>query len=235
MDTKIKIIQVYYNELGKNHIDPAFIPFDNSATTNPYFENELISRLIGEGSHLDCQYWGLLSWSVKWKAPYFFCNLSFTGETLIEEIKANPDVDIFCLNHAENNPIPFIKTDGHPYMEEIASLIFKEFGNIIIKNVYCERGIYMNANIIRSPIYSAYVKGFLNPIMAIMNDPSNKRLQQLLWRDSLYKTSEVNDDRRERFKKSFGVQHYPLHAFVAERLMSYFLTLSPKQFKVKYL
>lgn len=234
-DFKVKILQIYYDERTKQHLDPSFIPFDNSGVTNEYFENDVICRCINSGLHKDTKMFGILSWNVKSKSPYFFCNPEYTGATLIDHIKNNPETDIFCLNHQDSNQVPFIDSNGHPHMEEIARIIFDLFGGIIISRIVVERAIFMNSFIAKNNVYEAYVKGFLNPIMKIMDDKSHMRLQRLLWCDSLYKTTEYNPDRRARFKSAFGKEFYPYHSFICERLPSYWLALCGKKFKIEYL
>lgn len=220
----VKIIQIYYDEESKQNIDPSFIPYNNEPFTDEYFESSAICRMVMEEKlHLDCDYFGVLSHSVKTKAPLF---QQGCGKDLIREIEKHPDADIHLLYYDRYNPNPLL-VDG---FTEIAELVFKKLSLSSPSNLIVDFTSYCNYHICRPNIYEAYVKSFLYPVIQILQ--TDAELKPLLWKEYPYRLTE---SMKAWLQNKIGVDYYPYHSFFCERLFCVWATIVGKKFKINYL
>ena len=225
----LRAYQIYYEPSQLSRVE--YIPVNNSNCT-PFFENTVISDLIKRDLHIGCEYFAVVSWKIKnkignemknqWRNMPNISNLSlneFTPEQFAIELERHrPDVMSF-QRHAPHDPISFADR-FHPnfskYFKEIMWKIGFDWKPETFQNVF-----YCNYQAAKSDIYESYVKNMLNPAMAVMGEMPE------LMQNSGYPTPLP-----EHLKKSFGVNHYPYHAFLCERMFSYFVHLN--QYKVMH-
>jgi hypothetical protein len=90
----IKIFQAYYRQCDANRLDPAFLPFNNTANPNPKWREYWILQQLYPLVETD--YVGLVSWKFKIKTK-------ISGETFIEKIVNAPTADVYFINPFEND------------------------------------------------------------------------------------------------------------------------------------
>lgn len=91
MSNEIKIYQCYFHESQKYALDPAFIPYDGSASDQQeYHEYPHLKALYKKNKNYD-GYWGLTSW--RWSQK---CNI--TGSAFIRWMNDNPGYDVYHPN-----------------------------------------------------------------------------------------------------------------------------------------
>lgn len=92
---EVKIYQNFFLEEQKQHLDSAFIPYDNTKNEQPELREYPIFKKIFHELHKDSPddlYWGLVSW--RWKEK-----TSIEGKDYIKWIYDNPGYDLYHLNH----------------------------------------------------------------------------------------------------------------------------------------
>lgn len=183
-----------------------------------------MEKLILEGKHLNSEYFGVVSHSLKEKIGDFkrfsrgvkIANLStteFTADKFEKElIKHRPDVMSF-QRHVSHDPIS-LADKYHPgfsnYFKTILSQCGYEWIPIAFDDVF-----YCNYFVCKSEIYERFVKEMLSPCMEVM-----KKMPELL------QNSHYPKKLPDHLKKEWGFTHYPFHAFLCERMFSYFVHLN---------
>ena len=228
----LKIYQIFYlPEEHRPHLDPCCIPYDNSNGKSPFFENEVIRILINTYAHTGCDYFGVIAWSflkkVNIKNPSAYLGIQ-------ERINAEPGADIYSFFSHWGRHKPFNHPNsGHPGMWKIAQVLMSRMKlDIDTRNYSVARAIYMNYFIAKPSVYDAYVSEFLIPAMAIMSNPADQEMQQLLWGDSNYKRDVMTDAERARLVSLFGKNFYPWHAFICERLFNVWYSMNFKKYNL---
>lgn len=90
----IKIHQTYFDQNQLQHLDPAFIPFDNTINEAPLLrEYPLLCKLYEQNKEYD-GYWGMASWRWKEKAK-------IDGQTLIDWMNSNPGNDVYHVPYED--------------------------------------------------------------------------------------------------------------------------------------
>lgn len=126
---KINIYQNYYLKEQEDRLDPSFIPYDNSRTTNPeYYEFGPILELYKTKKYLQSDYCGLFSYKFNTKT-------GISGEKFKKFIIENPGYDVYFIN-----PHPYLTycyyniwEQGecwHEGLKEVAEIVLKEMGMI---------------------------------------------------------------------------------------------------------
>lgn len=223
----LKVYQIYFDDSQKESLD--YIPFKNDNCT-VFFESEVIRKLIEDKAHLDCQYFGVVSYKLKQKLDYVMkqqwrsmdniANHStnkFTPELFETELLfKNPDIMSF-QRHISHDTVS-VADRFHPnfakYFTEIMEKIGYKWIPVDIKDVF-----YCNYFVARPAIYEKFVHEMLIPAMEVM-----KNMPELMG-NSNYPRILPN-----KLKQSFGVNHYPYHSFLCERMFSFYVSLN--QFKV---
>ncbi len=220
MKSFLKVYQIYFDESQLSQIE--FTPIKNDNCT-VFFENTVIKNLIESGAHLESDYFGVVSYQLrkkldltrKWKID----NIANTSNTefspkLFEDVllKEKPDVLSF-QRHARHDNITF-SDRFHPnfttHFRKIMHAIGYNWEPTVFENI-----VYCNFFVAKSSIYEKYVTEMLIPAMKIMETMPE------LMRNSGYPKSLP-----ENLKETFGVNHYPYHAFICERMFSYFMHLN---------
>jgi hypothetical protein len=149
MSTNTKIFQIYYKQDLVKHLDPAFIPLDNTANLRPelrewyIWDKEHQSRLNQE---LD--FWGYFSWKFKEKT-----NLS--GQQVFDFIEANPGYDVYLFNPCVINEAVFVNSweQGdlhHPNISAIGNKFLSKIGyeDVDVSSMVLDRNKTVFANYI---------------------------------------------------------------------------------------
>lgn len=214
----LKVYQIYFKEEQLPLCD--YIPYHNKNCT-VFFENSVIKELVENKEHVDYEYFGVVSYKLRekigimkndWKGIRNISNTStvqFTPESFQKELFDNmPDVMSF-QRHVGHDPITFGE-QYHPglikYFREIMSKIGYDWSPTHFDNIF-----YCNYFVAKGSIYEKYVKEMLIPAMEVMS-----KMPELM--ANSYYPRPLPD----HLKLSFGVNHYPFHAFICERMFSYF-------------
>jgi hypothetical protein len=213
MDT-CKIIQIYYDEKSKEACYPEFEHYHNEVCT-PFFENDVIIKLINEGRHKGSEYFGVFSGHFK--------NKIIPRDRVItpKYIEENLDTDVvsFFRKHKNKNVVDKAEI-FHPGFKRALQNILKVIRFDVDLDENTRFTVYQNHFVARSDIYEQYVKELLEPAVNEMRNESNKELQNIIWQDSNYHKRNTMSD---KLKKELGVPYYPYHTFICERLFSLFL------------
>lgn len=197
-----------------------WFPFFNERTTE-FFESEVIRFLIESGKHKDSDYFGVVSYKLKQKLAYInenwknhpnIANTSvseFTPEQFERELyKGKPDAMSF-QRHMPHDPIS-VANSFHPnfsrYFTEIMEKIGYKWSPVRIENIF-----YCNYFVAKKDLYQRYVDEMLAPGMDVM-----KKMPEL-WGNSRYPRPLPDN-----LKDQFCIPHWPYHAFICERMFSYF-------------
>ena len=149
MSNSMRIFQLYYKPEQEEHLDPAFVPYNNTANPHP----ELREWYLWDKEYVNClreglDLWGFVSWKFKEKT-------GLDGQQFVDFIDANPGYDVYFVNPALINEAVFANSweQGdlhHPDISEIGNSFFKKIGyeNVSVKEVVLDRNITMFANYI---------------------------------------------------------------------------------------
>jgi hypothetical protein len=218
----MKVFQIYFKEEQLPLLD--YIPFYNKECSI-FFENEVIRSLIEQKEHINDEYFGVVSYQLRdkvkitktsWRAHKNIANHSINEFSIDqfekELLKQKPDVMSYQC-HMAHDPISYAN-NFHPnfsnYFEEIMVQIGYRWKPTIFTDVF-----YCNYFVAKSNIYERYVKEMLIPAMEVM-----KNMPELM------NNSRYPKQLPEDLKKSFGINHYPYHPFLCERMFSYFAHLN---------
>ena len=149
MSANTKVFQIYYKQDLVEHLDPAFVPLDNTANLRPelrewyIWDKEHQSRLDEE---LD--FWGYFSWKFKEKT-----NLS--GQQVFDFIEANPGYDVYLFNPCVINEAVFVNSweQGdlhHPNISAIGNKFLSKIGyeDVDVSSMVLDRNKTVFANYI---------------------------------------------------------------------------------------
>lgn len=211
----LKIYQIYFDDTQVGALD--YIPVKNPDCTE-FFENSVIRKLIQEGAHLDSEYFGVVSYSLrnkidlsrKWGGD--IANLSvteFTPQLFESVLKASaPDVLSF-QRHTKHDNVS-LADKYHPNFSKFFKEIMRNIGYNWHPQVL-NHVAYSNLFVAKSEIYERYVREMLDPAMDFM-----AKMPELRANSRYPKRLPVDLQRR------FGLPHYPYHTFLCERMFSYF-------------
>jgi hypothetical protein len=140
----IRISQIYFEPRQLSGLDPAFLPYDNSSSTNAdYREFYVFQKEYLAGKIPTDTYVGYVSWKFQKKSR-------MSGRRFIEFCEANPGYDVYLVN-----PFPLFIALGnvwdcgetkHPGIKELTQYIFdslnygisvNEVPNSLRLNAYC--------------------------------------------------------------------------------------------------
>lgn len=216
----MRVFQIYFDPSQIDQLEPGYDPYFNEKCTL-FFESEVIRDLIERGEHKRSEYFGVVSYKFRQKLGYMrdnwknnknIANTSvreFTTETFEELLyQFRPDAMSF-QRHAPHDPV-MIANGFHPnfrkYWEEIMTKIGYKWEPVRIENVF-----YCNYFVAKSDLYERYVNEMLGPAMEVM-----KQMPELM------SNSRYPLPWPKRLEEQFGVPHWTYHAFICERMFSYF-------------
>lgn len=136
----MKIFQIYYKSEQQEHLDPAFVPYDNTSNTDPAIQEWLIwDKMYQQCVDQGLDQWGFVSWK-------FHDKMGITGQDMVDYIKANPGHDVYLFNPAIINEAVF--TNGweqadyyHPGLSDLANEFLERTGveDYDVKEVLLDR------------------------------------------------------------------------------------------------
>lgn len=222
----LKVHQIYFDQSQLQRLEKSYIPYLNDNCTF-YFESEVMINLINDGKHLNSEYFGVVSYKLRekigtlmrrqWASLPNIANHSFNKfepEFFESQLKrSQPDVMSF-QRHIPHDPVS-VATGFHPgfnkYFSDIMHKIGYDYKPEVFKNVF-----YCNFFVAKSEIYEKYVKEMLIPAKKVMDEMPE------LMANSNYQHGKLPED----LAKKWGITHYPYHAFLCERMFSYFVHLN---------
>lgn len=189
--------------------DVEYIPYANTIKTieekSYLFEYNPIINVVNDYIHDDAEYTAFFSHKFPYKTGFY--------KKYVEEILDNEDSDvvIFC----KQRPDYLIWTESqHPGFINI----FRKLCDKLGLDIHGEKPtVYSNFFAAKANIYKEYVK-VLEQAIDIMETDSE--IRDLCWKDSGYKTGLNPED----LKKYTGLDYYPFHTFILERLISVWIS-----------
>lgn len=121
-----KVFNIYYRDDQIPHLDPQFVPYDNSENGSHLLELDVFRTLFGSKQTKGAAYWGALSWKFHQKS-------GLTAADLFDVIEKNPGYDCyFCNPHPEVESIfhnIWIQGEtSHPNFLQLSVELFKAAG-----------------------------------------------------------------------------------------------------------
>lgn len=143
------IFQIYFKEELKEHLDPDFVPMDN--TDNPHPELREWDKWNREHDNIKKQgldYWGFVSWKFQEKT-------GLSGRQVLDFIEANPGRDVYLFNPCILNEAVFANSweQGdmyHPNISDIGNNFLRRIGykDVSVKETLLDRNKTVFANYI---------------------------------------------------------------------------------------
>lgn len=222
----LKVYQIYFLPEQLQVLD--YIPYLNDQCT-VFFESQVMADLITEGCHKDSEYFGVVSYKLRnklgytktaWRALPNIANHSintFTPQMFEFYLERNAPDAMSFQRHMPHDPVTFAD-QFHPGFSDFFKTIMHKIGYnwqpMRIENVF-----YCNYFVAKRDIYEDFVINMLIPAINVM-----KEMPELM-ANSNYQNGQLP----EALAKKWGINHYPYHAFLTERMFSYYSHL--KQLK----
>ena len=205
---RIGIHQIYYDRAQLPELEPAFIPYDNTANPNrEWAEYHVFETEFRKGTHKNFDYTGFVSWKFRQKSRV-------SGDRFIEFMKSNPGADLYFIN-----PFP---------MEE---LLFK---NVWLQGEFYHPGILeFSQEILRRAGYDLDLQSWQQPreTFAFCNYWAGN---EKFWHGYMEFTGKIADilriglsDSESSFLHSLAsrTNNFSYIAFIMERMFSVFIHL----------
>lgn len=232
MRTMVKVYQIYFNDESKARLEPDYIPYYNNPATI-FLESEVMCKLIEDGKHKDCKWFGVVSHKLRKKVH----GAKFWGPSIANRSKrqfspsefekfvrvADADIGSFCTH-----PPHYVFSWAERYHKGICaatSMLIKKLKYKIWYDQKSLQVIYFNYFVARPHIYEDFVKTLLRPAIELMkHDPDVRTL--------------VNVNSRYRFPipkaltEQTGYTYWPMHPFISERLINLYLIKNYNKFRL---
>lgn len=215
----LDFIQIYYREEQKEKLYPFATPYFSTEVT-PYFENEIISKLVPQS---DADIVGIASWRLADKRGDMH---RLADKTLTAEKILNADFDVAILTPRGHKDI---LQKLYAWHHEPAVLAVQEFNKFIRIPETVDHSIYENHFIARGDLYKEYVSSCLLPAIDFMRGNAVFDLPA----GYLRRKSESDQKHIKPILESWGMKDYPIGVFLLERLFSVFI--NKKGYKVIHL
>jgi hypothetical protein len=214
---RVLIGQIYYDDASRRHLDDNYCPLANPVL-GKFFEADVIRAAIASRWHAGANLVGIFSWRFAEKIP-------LAGADVIARLAAAPEHDVYSFFGAlEPGQIWQLAEAKHPGILAAGTLLFTRLGVEVDLPSVVAPPIYQHHFVARSDVYERFVETHLGPALDAMSDPADTRLQRALLADSGYRNPRHSPEDLEQL---YGVPYLPLHPFVAERLFSTWLALTP--------
>lgn len=203
------IFQIYYRDSQRAHLDPSFVPYDNSGVKNPLLEFDVFRTVLSKRLAGKAPLWGAVSWK-------FTSKTGLRGAELIEYIKANPGYDAYYCN-----PFPEFEAvyhnlwqqgeTAHPGFLDLVRELFRlaDLPQAALDALYPAQ-LYSAANyIIATP---AFWRAYIGYIEAVLTKIEERASPEIL--------AQLHSATADAKGHHAGATYLP---FVVERLFSLFL------------
>ena len=213
------IFQVYFDEESKRNCSEGFTWYENKHLTE-FFENQVIVDLY-TGQDL----FGVFSHDIDF--AFKEDELKFSPENLNTILSRWPEVEVFSFQKRRRQKN--IVAQAENYHKGIVEMTQKVLD-------FCDMGplpaelpqiVLFNYLIARPRFWDKYLKELLIPAMQCLKEMPEA------YQDAGYSklTRAMTPEKAKRFKEAFGVEWYPYHPFICERLPSIFLRKHKFNFK----
>lgn len=218
---QVKLIQIFYDESQRQHLNQNVAHYFNGNITNaPCLENHAIANIVNGGFGIDSKYLGILSWAFERKRALRIDNIV---------PKIDDSADVFAFDSSHTKPNVWVKAEQwHKGITGVARECFFELGWQEIATTFTKietPNIYSNAFITKSSIYQVYVNEWLVPFMGVLVNLESAKT------NANYKAGKATPEWLER---TTGYPYYTLMPFVCERLFSTYLAYN-KYLTIKHL
>jgi hypothetical protein len=200
--------------------------------TSPFFENAYILDLVVNGEHKGNEWFGVLS-------PQFFTKCCGGRLTIY---KMQHDIERGIQVQTGRNQFERHEADAIGYHPSLRNRNMIQQGNLahgdgfsqLTQDILTKAGVdwdvtkplkkivLSNAIITRQHVYEDYVLSVLEPCMTVMDN--DEEIRERVWKNSGY---HKNKSMSAKLKADLGVNYYPLHTFICERLWSVYLAMNP--------
>ena len=193
-----------------------------------FFESEVIRKLVTEGRQSGFEYFGVLGhrWRDKlrearaWGIPLRNMGRDEpTPDGLVRFIARHPEADFLSLGRFLPHPVFRVAEKCHPGLWMATERLLEILGIRFDLRRDIPHPIYFNSFIGKSRAVEAYVGDLLAP--AIEAATQDAELRRLCFRDPGYFRPFPSD-----LAELFGIDHYPLHPFLGERLINIHILLT---------
>lgn len=222
MAEKIELHQIYFEDAQKVKLYDFAIPFFNESLT-VFFENSVISKVVKQ-SNADKV--GVCSHDLQRKLF-----IKARGKRTLEQNDLIGDYDVLGLIQMSKHHSMLQSAElWHPGFRKILEILAAKIGFQVPHEV--KNPIYQNHFVAKTAIYKAYIDNCLDPAMELMT--TDVELIGLCNQDSQYRVTTTGSKARfDRVKELLGLDYYPLHPFVCERLFS--IWINDKKLNIQYL
>jgi hypothetical protein len=179
------ILQIYYDDNSKKHLDRGFIPYDNSQKLTDLYENQVIIELYYNitNSNKKYNYVGVLSWR-------FFEKTRLRSEEVYRFIdKCDKDVILLTPKNLMNYSHPFSK-NGFLSSQDICKLIDEEnIFSVKLDGFNDKKCVsFCNYVLYKQEIFIEYVEKYLLKVYNLLNKDKFKKIlnAKIEHRNSLY-------------------------------------------------
>lgn len=213
MAAKVELYQILYSEEQLPKLYPFAIPYFNEKVT-PYFENAVILSVVPKSG---ADRIGICSWKLRDKLRFYLP----PRRELTEEV-LNSEYDLLFLSrNSRSHQMLARASHWHPeFLPVLDKLLYK----IKQKRPHeVKHPVYFNHFVASREIYMAYIEEMLAPAMHCMD--TDEEMKKLLWVDSGY--TSLAGPPPENVQKCLGVDYWPLHTFICERLFSIWVDNKP--------
>ncbi len=214
----INIYQIYYDEKSKHNCYPQYHHYYNKQCS-PFFENSIIVDLINNNAHCAGEYFGVWSHAFKSKVDQ---RQIFTPEKFERFVLSNK-AEVFSAHRYHSKHVPAVL--AQKYHPNFISILQRILDKINYKTDLFKPArfvIYSNHFIAQKCVYEDYVTSLLAPAMEVMSN--DEEIKKLIWKNSKYKGHGLLPD---HLRPVFGVDFYPYHTFICERLIMLYLNNNP--------
>lgn len=198
--------QIYYDEAHLKEIFPFAIPYKNEGLT-VFFENVPIKNLVLSSNSEKIS---VCSWKLRQKLKWY---IGKPRELTLELLKSDYEVMSFTKNTRHHRMLA-AADQWHPGFLKIFDKILSAIG--VKRTLEVKIPIYQNHFSAQTRIYKDYVTRYLSPAMEVMTN--EKEISELCFQDSKY--SALSKAPTEHIHAQLGINYFPLHPFLLERLFS---------------
>jgi hypothetical protein len=237
------IYQTYYSEETKKNLKEGFTPYDNTDKLTMFFESGIIRELVSSGAHKNSDYFGVVSHDFRAINKPFRGGLP-TKENIARQV-AVLGADVVMFNHVQSIDSLCYAENWHNGIVAATCAALESIGykgkhlahwqkiqHLAPARIVAHARVmpfahvgYENHIIARSGLYEQYCNELLFPVMRAAETDS--QVKELFLRNSNYVRNRQNANLLQR---QIGINYYPLHPFICERLWG--LWLNDKTLKV---
>lgn len=202
-----QLIQIYYDDSQLSELYPFAIPYKNEKLT-VFFENSVIAEQVMKTKASKI---GVCSWKLRQKQRGFYIG---RARPITQEV-IDGDYDILSFTkNTKYHVMLAAAAQSHAYFQPTFDKILSAIGKTRPHEV--KNPIYQNHFCAKREIYIDYVNNWLRPAMEVMS--SDKEIRELCFKDSNY--SALSGERAENLQNQLGINYFPMHPFLLERLFS---------------